>query len=345
MRVMFRHIAVLLLGLSFVASGLLKGIDPYGTALKLSEYFRVWGWGGFVGGHPLAWSVCLCAGELWLGLLLLSGVFRRLSAWLALTVMAVFTAVAGWLFFSPDGGAVTDCGCFGEAFALSHVATWAKNVALLALAAFAAWLSRGVEWIPRRWNGMWTALCCAVLAWGIPAYSAVCLPPADFLPYNRGASLPESGLAVYDSRYEEVTDSLLRLSAGRPLVAVVAREGLAEEEFAKLSHFRRMARHGEIRLCLWTLPGCGEGSGLETYYADEVTLKSLVRAEAGLIVVEDGVVRAKRNLQGFRPEHFGRPVSVEQLVEEDDGLPYRYAGCVAAALFLTVIVRRREGAA
>ena len=42
---------------------------------------------------------------------------------------------------------------------------------------------------------------------------------------------------------------------------------------------------------------------------------------------------------------FGRPVSVEQLVEEDDGLPYRYGGCVAAVLFLIVIVRRREGAA
>ena len=281
MRVMFRRIPVVLLGLSFVASGLLKGIDPYGTALKLLEYFRVWGWGGFVSGYPQAWSVCLCAGELWLGLLLLSGVFRRLSAWLALAVMAVFTAVAGWLAFSPGGGAVTDCGCFGEAFTLSHGATLVKNVALLALAAFAAWLARGEEWIPRRWNGKWTALCCAALACGIPAYSAVCLPPADFLPYNRGASLP----------------------------------------------------------------GRGAGSGLETYYADEVTLKSLVRAEAGLIVVEDGVVRAKRNLQGFRPEHFGRPVSVEQLVEEDDGLPYRYAGCVAAALFLTVIVRRREGAA
>ena len=31
--------------------------------------------------HPLAWSVCLCAGELCLGLLLLSGVFRKAVAW------------------------------------------------------------------------------------------------------------------------------------------------------------------------------------------------------------------------------------------------------------------------
>ena len=59
-----------------MASGGLKGVDPYGTSLKLSEYFRVWGWSGFVADYPLAWSVCLCAGELCMGLLLLFGVFR-----------------------------------------------------------------------------------------------------------------------------------------------------------------------------------------------------------------------------------------------------------------------------
>ena len=41
----------------------------------------------------------------------------------------------------------------------------------------------------------------------------------------------------------------------------------------------------------------------------------------------------------------GMREALEQLVEEDDGLPYRYGGCVAAVLFLIVIVRRREGAA
>ena len=77
MKRIVRHIPSLLLGACFVASGWLKGVDPYGTSLKLSEYFRVWGWSGFVADHPLAWSVCLCAGELCLGLLLLSGVFLR----------------------------------------------------------------------------------------------------------------------------------------------------------------------------------------------------------------------------------------------------------------------------
>ena len=73
-----------------------------------------------------------------------------------------------------------------------------------------------------------------------------------------------------------------------------------------------------------------------------MTLKSLVRADAGFLVVEDGMVRAKRNLSAFRPERFGRPVTVPQLVEEDAGLPYRHAGCVAAGLLLIAAVRRHE---
>ena len=257
MKRMFCHIPSLLLGLCFLVSGGLKGIDPYGTSLKLSEYFRVWGWDGFVAGHALAWAVCLCACELCLGLWLLLGVFRRLSAWLSLTAMAAFTAVSAWLAFTPAGWSVTDCGCFGEAFTLGHGATFAKNLALLALSACAAWAARGTAWLPAGLAGKWTALCSLAFALAIPSYSALRLPPADFLPYNRGASLPGSGLAVYDSRYEEVTDSLLRLSAGRPLVAVVAREGLAEEELAKLYQGRENA----VRMSVTYYPSVNEYNG------------------------------------------------------------------------------------
>ena len=92
MKPILRHIPSLLLGTCFIVSGWLKGVDPYGTSLKLSEYFRVWGWSGFVADHPLAWSVCLCAGELRLGLLLLTGMFRKAVAWCVVAVMSALHA-------------------------------------------------------------------------------------------------------------------------------------------------------------------------------------------------------------------------------------------------------------
>ena len=64
MKRIVRHIPSLLLGACFVASGWLKGVALYGALLKLSEYFRLWGWSGFVTDYPLVWPVCLCAREL-----------------------------------------------------------------------------------------------------------------------------------------------------------------------------------------------------------------------------------------------------------------------------------------
>ena len=211
MKRIIRHIPSLLLGACFVASGWLKGVDPYGTSLKLSEYFRVWGWSGFVADHPLAWSVCLCAGELCLGLLLLSGVFRKAVAWGTVAVMSAFTALTAWLAFSPVGMSVQDCGCFGDAFTLGHGATLLKNVLLWALAVWHLWVVRAETW--HGLKGWRTTACCAVFSLAVPLYSAVWLPPVDFLPFGRGAALSAvPGFGVYDGRYEEVTDSLMEVS-------------------------------------------------------------------------------------------------------------------------------------
>ena len=341
MKRIIRHIPSLLLGACFVASGWLKGVDPYGTSLKLSEYFRVWGWSGFVADHPLAWSVCLCAGELCLGLLLLSGVFRKAVAWGTVAVMSAFTALTAWLAFSPVGMSVQDCGCFGDAFTLGHGATLLKNVLLWVLAVWHLWVVRTESW--HGLKGWRTASCCAIFSLAVPLYSAVWLPPVDFLPFGRGAALSAvPGFGVYDGRYEEVTDSLMEVSGSKPLVAVVSRRELTVDDLRKLSGLRADAGAGRISFCLWTLPGQNGGADMDVFYTDEVTLKSLLRAGAGLVVVDGGIVRAKRNLSVFRPVRFGRNVTVGEMMEEDAGLPWRYGVCVLAGLAVMVWVRRKE---
>lgn len=245
MKRIIRHIPSLLLGTCFVASGWLKGVDPYGMSLKLSEYFRVWGWIGFVADHPLAWSVCLCAGELCLGLLLLSGVFRKAVAWGAVAVMSAFTALTAWLAFSPMGLSVQDCGCFGDAFTLGHGATLLKNIVLWVLALWHLWVVRAEHQCGLK--GWRTASCCAVFSLAVPLYSAVWLPPVDFLPFGRGAALPAvPGFGVYDGRYEEVTDSLMEVSGSKPLVAVMSRRTLTADDLRKLSGLRAEAGAGRV---------------------------------------------------------------------------------------------------
>ena len=129
----------------------------------------------------------------------------------------------------------------------------------------------------------------------------------DFLPFGRGAALSAvPGFGVYDGRYEEVTDSLMEVSGPKPLVAVMSCRTLTADDLRKLSGLRAEAGAGRISLCLWTLPGLDGGAGMDVFYTDEVTLKSLLRAEAGLVVVDGGIVQSKRNLPVFRPERFGR---------------------------------------
>ncbi len=198
--------------------------------------------------------------------------------------MSAFTALTAWLAFSPVGMSVQDCGCFGDAFTLGHGATLLNNVLLWALAVWHLWVVRAETW--HGLKGWRTTACCAVFSLAVPLYSAVWLP-RWILPFGRGAALSAvPGFGVYDGRYEEVTDSLMEVSGSKPLVAVVSRRTLTADDLRKLSGFRAEAGAGRISLCLWMLPGLNGGAGMDVFYTDEVTLKSLLRAEVGFVVVD-----------------------------------------------------------
>lgn len=59
------------------------------------------------------------------------------------------------------------------------------------------------------------------------------------------------------------------------------------------------------------------------------------------------MMRAKRNLSAFHAKCFGCPVFVALIVEEDNGLPYRYYCTFEGLLFIACIRRwgRRTHAA
>ncbi len=64
------------LGLTFVFSGFLKAVDPYGGALKINEYLTEFGLTVLVG-FEMPLSIALCATELIVGLFLLFGILRK----------------------------------------------------------------------------------------------------------------------------------------------------------------------------------------------------------------------------------------------------------------------------
>lgn len=118
-------------GLVFLFSSFVKGVDPMGTTFKIQEYMTAWNIGSltFEWALPLAgmMSVAMICAEFVVGILLITNAYRRLSAWLLVLMMAFFTVTT---LVDAVTNKVTDCGCFGDAVKLTNWQTFWKNIAL-----------------------------------------------------------------------------------------------------------------------------------------------------------------------------------------------------------------------
>lgn len=124
-------LARVFVGLVFLFSSFVKGVDPMGTSFKIQEYMTAWSIGGlsFDWALPMAdfLAVALVTAEFIVGVLLLTNSFRRLSAWLLALMMLFFTVTT---LIDALTNKVTDCGCFGDAVKLTNWQTFWKNVIL-----------------------------------------------------------------------------------------------------------------------------------------------------------------------------------------------------------------------
>ena len=125
------HLARILVGVTFIFSGFVKGIDPWGSAYKFIDYFNALGfdwmnWSAFPMGIMLSFA------EFLIGVALLFAMNLRLFSWGALLFMLFFTPLTLWIAIKNP---VTDCGCFGDALVITNWETFYKNVVLIILAA------------------------------------------------------------------------------------------------------------------------------------------------------------------------------------------------------------------
>ena len=189
-----RRFAAILIGLVFLCSGLLKLLDPVGTGLIVTEYLKFFRL-GFLQGIALPFGMGLSLLEAIVGTALITGVFRKLTAFVTSLMILFFTTVTVVLWLAnPE----MDCGCFGEAIHLTHSQTLVKNLVLLALAliAFLPFQNFGVPG-KGKYVAFWIAIPSLVFAlW----YNWRHLPMIDFTEFAPGAEL----FASLDNDYEEM---------------------------------------------------------------------------------------------------------------------------------------------
>ena len=190
----FRRFCAILIGLVFLASGLLKLLDPVGTGLIVSEYFKFFHL-GFLQGTAKALGMVLSLVEAITGAALISGVFRKTTA-IVTAVLVVFLTIITLILWiaKPE----MDCGCFGEAIHLSHGQTLLKNLVLLALAAL-AFIPFQNFGVPRK--GKYVAFFLAIpsLIFAL-CHNARHLPMIDFTEFAPGTEL----FASLDNDYQEM---------------------------------------------------------------------------------------------------------------------------------------------
>lgn len=117
----------LITGVVFVFSGFVKGVDPLGTAYKLTDYFAAYDmlWAN---DFALFLSILLCTVEFAIGAALIFNLRMRFTSWALLLMMTFFTLLTLYdAIYAP----VADCGCFGDAIKLSNWETFYKNVVLM----------------------------------------------------------------------------------------------------------------------------------------------------------------------------------------------------------------------
>ena len=189
----------IVVGLTFLFSGFVKGVDPIGVAIKFKEYFVALGidilspssplGADFVSTFSISAAIGLSLFEFVLGAALLFGLYRKLAPTLAVLTMLFMTPLTLYLAIENP---VHDCGCFGEALVLTNWETFYKNLVLMVASIFLLLYNhkakdmfvKAIRWMPMLFSISFILL--------ISFLSYIYQPLLDFRPYKSGINIRET---------------------------------------------------------------------------------------------------------------------------------------------------------
>ena len=182
-----KNLCRIIVGIVFIYSGFVKGIDPLGSDYKFTDYFNAFGM-GWMNATTLFFSFALSLVEFLIGIALLFNLWVSRMAWGSLLFMAFFTPLTLVLALTNP---VSDCGCFGDAMILTNWQTFWKNIILLLLAIMIfVYRKEYKSSLPLVGQFSFLALAGA----GMLCLSVYCyrhLPVLDFRPYAVGKNITE----------------------------------------------------------------------------------------------------------------------------------------------------------
>jgi len=183
----------------FIFSGLTKMVDPVASGIKMYEYFISFGM-EFMHPFSLTLGILMNIAEFTLGFMLLFKIRVNLTALGYLLFMGFFFFLTAWLavaehlevHYGYQFNVVRDCGCFGQAVAMSNLETFLKNVVLMILTLIVFAKRKTIPDIKLTLLGQWLlAVVGAVIALLIQMYCLRNLPVIDFSNWKKGKDVTE----------------------------------------------------------------------------------------------------------------------------------------------------------
>lgn len=356
----FFMLSRIILGIVFIYSGYVKGIDPLGATYKFTDYFTAFGMHSFTSLSFLL-SIIQSLAELMIGIALLLNLKIKLSSLGALLFMILFTPLTLYIAIANP---VHDCGCFGDALLITNWQTFWKNIVLLLLAIFIfKHRKKNINSFLSITNQNVIVFVFTIATIGLFIYAYRHLPLQDFRPYKVGVNIPENMIIpegattdVYESTFvyskngEEQTFEINNLpdstwtfvKAEHHLVkkgytppihdfTITTSEGidltdqvLENKNYsfilvaynlkkAKIKHTDRIndlaAYCKEKGYEFFGLTASGSNdiddffSKTKTYFSfyntDEITLKTIIRSNPGLLLIKEGTILAKWHINDF----------------------------------------------
>ncbi|MBP5419291.1 MAG: DoxX family membrane protein [Bacteroidales bacterium] len=363
-------ISRIVVALVFIFSGIVKCIDPTGTAIKIDDYFVAWSME-----VPFAVSMVLSVVqsvvEFVVGAMLLVRSWHKYASWCALLFMVLYMPLTLYIAIANP---VTDCGCFGDAVKMTNWQTFFKNLVLLPMTILLVcdahnYKNKNVA------RDTVSALAFVVLGLYVCKSGITDEPQIDFRPYAVGVNIPkameipedaaqpeysttfilekdgkqqefdEVNYPYNDSTWHFVTSKTEVISEGyvppikdfaladrddnvvtedilhsaEPIVLAISPrlEDVSEEHFELLKTLQNAARDAgrQFYIITATVDKMSEFEsraemGFDFLSADEIMLKTITRANPGIIVLNEGTIVAK-----YHPDHieaadlFGNPAA------------------------------------
>lgn len=360
-----RTLSRIIIGLVFIFSGIVKAIDPLGSAYKFHDYFQAFHL-GFLNNLSLPLAILLCTAEFIAGFSLLTGFRQKTGIRGVFILLVIFTPLT---FILALTNPVSDCGCFGDAIHLTNWQTFGKNIVLVSLLIVLYTGKNQIRSIPGK-TTEWIIIIITTVIFVIFSLANLrYLPVIDFLPYKSGVKIadkmiiPEgvpgdeySTTFIYekngvkkdfninnypadDSTWKFVDQKSVLVKKGyKPPIhdfIITALNGedltqniLSYSGYSVLMITKKLSEAGQrslsegfklgnycmangINFYILTSSGTDEvksyENGLNFCSADETTLKTMVRANPGYILLKDGIILEKWSWANVpKPEWFGK---------------------------------------